>query len=244
MRYQRGGQRGFTLVELLVVISILILLLSLLMPAILKARQTVLVVLVRGQIKKISDGASTYKTIFNFAPGVVTDPPSPAPYSSPSKISGAQNLRASLTGSENNSNALEREYRGPAVDNSKYGDSDVQLHDVYSFTKKELMDHSAVPNAGTSGYSGAWEVYADYRLKPPQAILYYRKHRFYEVGSEYQEEDNSVYYTSETKGTNDFSNFWSSKRRKAAPGFILVSAGADRIYFTSDDLTNVAIKDD
>jgi pullulanase/glycogen debranching enzyme len=49
--------------------------------------------------------------------------------------------------------------------------------------------------------------------------------------------DNSVYYIGDDQS---FGSYWSGQRKLTTPGFIVISAGADRAYFTHDDITNAA----
>jgi prepilin-type N-terminal cleavage/methylation domain-containing protein len=64
-------RRGFTLVELLVVIGIIALLIGILVPVVAKVRQTAYVANTRNLLQKISAACTSYQLVFHSAPGIM-----------------------------------------------------------------------------------------------------------------------------------------------------------------------------
>jgi prepilin-type N-terminal cleavage/methylation domain-containing protein/prepilin-type processing-associated H-X9-DG protein len=70
---RRFGSRGFTLVELLVVVSIIALLLALLLPSLHKARKQAKALLCKTRLRALSTGAFTYVTEWGVYPPSLTN---------------------------------------------------------------------------------------------------------------------------------------------------------------------------
>ncbi len=235
-------RHGFTLIELLVVISIMILLITILMPAVLKARITVMVVMVRGQVSAMSSSCDAYYTYYKAYPGVIADPPDHS--GSPGDISGAQNLRLSLLGAKISGSTITEQYQGPAKDAKSY-DSGSRIYEAfYTPSDNELKSHGSLSSsfkASGGDYDDSIEIFVDHRLSPPLPLLYFRQRPTYGGNDPFEADDNEAYYTSTTlSGGSAPSDSALSAMAAETKGFYIVSAGPDRTYFTSDDITNMA----
>jgi len=234
-------QGGFTLIELLVVITILVMLMTLLLPAVLRARLLVLGILTQGQVTSLANACNAYYTIFEGYPGVFANPPATG---GSSKVSGAQNLRLSLLGCSRNGQTYNRQYRGPANDMDTYGASLTHKHEIYDPRPEELLMHTSVLDRDSSqdGSYVTAEVFVDFRLTPAKALLYYRALPRQVDDHYFQFNDNSVYCvkSGETTDASGWIDTFTGSAIRSHGGFIIVSAGVDRQYFTSDDYANVA----
>ena len=220
-------KRGFTLVELLIVISILVLLMGLLLPAVIGAMNNMKRVQAVNQLESISKGVGAYYSIFSCLPGV------PVPWNAAQPMTGAQLLQVALVGYATNNTWPDGVPRQP-------------LHAVHP---GELVNHASVPlnTSATFTYNGAQvspnfpgtvPVFVDYMFSNPRPILYYR---FYETSAHaawgvtpgpdmqaaFNFNDNSVY----CMPGEQFGNFIGAAAVNA--GYVLISAGPDRQYFTS-----------
>lgn len=236
---RRAG--AFTLIELLVVVTIMVLLLTLLMPAILKAGQVARKIATEAQVKAIANSCEAYYMDFQAYPGVISNTPDNSG-GSPSKITGSQNLRLSLIGCSRSGSSLTRQYQGPADDMDSYSSSAVRKYEAhYTAGTRELASHGSISlKNGDSSYNGNIEMFVDYRLTPTRPILYYRARPRYANDQLFEFDDNEEYCLA-GKGENSaaFGNMLGGTARPATTGFLLISAGADRIFFTDDDITNI-----
>jgi prepilin-type N-terminal cleavage/methylation domain-containing protein len=76
-------RRGFTLVELLVVIGVIALLVGILVPVVTKVRQTAYVANTKNLMQKISAACTSYQLVFHSAPGVMPNKDYDFDYTSP-----------------------------------------------------------------------------------------------------------------------------------------------------------------
>lgn len=189
-------------------------------------------------VRNIANACETYFVDFQAYPGVLSDAPD-NPDGRPSKVSGSQDLRLGLLGCSRSGRELTRKYQGPAEDMDKYGDADVRIYEAhYAAGNRELVPHRRVAVDTDPDYDGDIEVFVDYRYRNPRPILYYRARPRYEGTSLFEFDDNAVYCDPARGETAEaFSKFLSSISRQTGTGFLLISAGPDRIYFTEDDIT-------
>jgi len=236
----RRSRRGFTLIELLVVIAILVLLMTLLMPAILRARQFILKVMTRGLVTRVANACEQYATVFESRyPGIISNPPTDAGVTSPARLSGSQNLRLSLLGCSRDDTTLSPEYQGPVTQGliDDYDDIDEPLpRDVFFTASKGEQVKWPHDDAD---YDDDIEVIVDNRLSPARPILYFRALPQYVTEDDelFQLDDNEVYYDSNEE--DGWTDFLTGSRRKIGAKFLVISAGSDRKYFTDDDITNI-----
>ena len=88
-------RRGFTLVELLVVIGIIALLIGILIPVVSKVRQSAYVANTKSLMQKISAACSSYQLTFNSYPGIMPNGFYPPPPGNPAFVAGYDNFTQS-----------------------------------------------------------------------------------------------------------------------------------------------------
>ena len=223
-------RRAFTLVELLIVISVMGMLMVVLLPAVLRVQAVVRGIIVRGQITSLANACNQYFTTFNGQyPGVLPDPPDAG---GGRKLSGCQSLRLSLMGCSRTGGVYVGEYRGPADFIDRYGQPGVPKHPaLYNPRPAELVRHRNVFSVGDdSAYDGDIEVFVDYRLRPARPLLYFRQRAGHAVGGPFELDDNSIYLTGADGGGREFDARYNARGPKDSPGFLILSAGPDRAY--------------
>jgi len=90
---------GFTLIELLVVVGILVILLSILLPAIAKVKQSGYIASTTAELKGISSACDGYQAVFGGYPGVFAEADVASSHTASGNcLSGTQNLVISLMG--------------------------------------------------------------------------------------------------------------------------------------------------
>ena len=89
---------GFSLIELMVVIGIIVLLMALLLPALAAARRQGYVAGTQGELQSIRSACEQYFTTFGAYPGLFAESDISASHGSGTSLSGTQNLMISLQG--------------------------------------------------------------------------------------------------------------------------------------------------
>lgn len=252
---QRRGLRAFTLVELLVVISIILILIGILMPTITNAIREGYATKTLAYIKKnLMVGADSYKYERGYYPGQDTKAQN---FLKNGTYTGSQILAACLFQYTNTD--------PPAANNNPYD----------YITSTNITDHGSYPSPDTKRAYASYkkEYLADVRVKQEDgsygdpirnsladgfpgpkvmAILYYPSHREIDTAAtgkdprdQFQYADNEAYMTTETSEIYDANDNDAQDNLKAeitSSGFygqyVLVGAGVKRKYFDDDDLTN------
>ncbi len=193
------------------------------------------------QLAALANACNAYFQIFNGYPGVVENPPITA--HKPTRLSGCQNLRLALFGCARLNNTYEPRYRGPAEDIDHYDSRMVRKYEpFYNPNKDELVKHTDVAgrDAEQDADYGWVEVVVDAPMSPPRPVLYYRALPRTASTAPYQFNDNAVYCDAAKGETEErFEAVYAARARKARVGFLLISAGPDRVFFTADDITNL-----
>jgi len=214
---------GFTLVELLVVISIIVLLVAILLPTLSRARKEAANIFTNVRITDLSNGCIIYHKTHDYYPGQQY----------------ASELKGSTGGTFTGSQWLARSLftdpdATPVYPNSKYA---------------PVRAAEDLINPVTSGYHTISDCNKTTRNVLP--ILYYPARSGESGLSQYKEGDNSDYTTGHTgTGSKSFSDFIKNERFGQSdtpynPGaYLLIAAGMDRLYFTNDDLCHPAFGGD
>jgi prepilin-type N-terminal cleavage/methylation domain-containing protein len=214
-KHPAGVARGFTLLEVLIVIAIISILVVIAVPSIFKARQQAYLAHSRARMSALEDGLTAFHAFDgrNFFPG---------------QDSRGLNALKSMTGSE----LLARAMWTPREED--YLDSDTPE----GYPSGVYTGHSEEYDME---YEGATPLPSDQFGSDPMPILYYPA-RPGTVGrnadAQYKYNDNkSITTDADQSDFYDFITFQDSQ--PYAPGeFLLIGAGMDRRYFTQDDLTN------
>ncbi len=196
-------------------------------------------VLVTGRVNALANACEAYHTDFDAYPTILDDPPNIP--GSARRLSGCQNLRLALLGCARQGQTYLPRTDGPADDIDHYEISRTR-EPFFTYKPGELVSHDQVFRRDRSQDAayGTIDVFVDH-YDPPRPILYYRALPRYINPKLYEFDDNAV-YCDPAKGETE-ARFWSvvgDTERKVQPGFILISAGPDRIYFTDDDITNLS----
>ncbi len=224
---------GFTLIELLVVISILALLASIIIPSVAAALQGARQANTIARIQQLSDAA----TQFRLGEG------DSRYYPGQDDVSEWKD-NAGLTGSQ-----LLAFHAFDYVDTSATPDPSYDYADVSNGNfepRSGYVDYKQgyLFNPTDEGGPDRPRSISD-GMKPPMTICYYPS-RLGQTGlDQYVYSDNSAYTDGNTGGNNDsdeFDSFITNDRFGDQPwndgGFLLIAPGADRLYFTSDDIRN------
>jgi len=214
-RFVRAG-RGFTLVELLIVISIIVLLVTILTPALNAVRRSAMAARSSARINELSNGAGTYyQDNGNLYPGQRY----PKKLGSGSgKYTGSQILAARLFG-----------YAYTKINTADPGGSGVYAPVIAG----DLVTVNGKKNSISDRFS----------KDSPKAILYYPSRLGKTDLSQFVEGDNAA-YTGAAKWTS-FNDYIKNTNISAASNipynagkFLLIAPGGDREYGTEDDVKN------
>lgn len=215
-RQPAGAERGFTLLEVLIVIAIISILVVIAVPSIYKARQQADLARSRARMISLEDGLSAFHAFDgrNYFPG--------------QDRRGQDALRNGMTGSE----LLARAMWTPREED--YLDSDTPDGYPSGVYSGHSTDYEME-------YEGVAPLPSDEFGSDPMPILYYpaRPGTIGKNADVQYEYNHNETITPDAKRSDfyDFITFQDS--RPYAPGkFLLISAGIDRRYFTQDDLTN------
>lgn len=264
---RKNFRRGFSLIELIVVVGIILILVSILIPALGGARMSVQTADSKSQLASLSTACESYYQIFQAYPGPVSEKSIAA---NTGVISGNQNLLIGLGRKSADTDAkaggTTTEIKGSSTpafdvfvdtkgtqsptDFSRNGTNGVP-YPAYSFSTKDYHPTTKLNDL---------PVLVD-RYKESMPLLYYRKY----VGrtdmtaggtsAAYEQNANKVFYGSEatpvTSGIGSsfaqeaitdakfktmLGNKMDSTNYMPKGGYVLVSAGADHLYGTSDDI--------
>lgn len=210
---------GFTLVELLVVISIIMLLAGILVPTVSGVLKSASVTRAKARINEIADGVEAFRM------DTANNPAGLYPGQPPDKLESGT--------FQNNGSALLRD----ALSNTTV--------EYVPFKEKDILNVGAPPV----------EVISDRFSRNPMAILYYPSRIGQSGMGQFLEADNSAItantdpatvWNNSAEETNTFANYIKDRRfdgnASTTPynsgGFLLIAAGKDRVYGTTDDLTN------
>ncbi len=198
-RRQSGRPRGFTLVELLVVIVIITLLMGILVPTVQSVLRTMQQTEAKARLESLSRSVDLwYKVNNNHYPGQVN----PTDLDN-DKITGSHLLAEALFKRTNDDGSV-------VWASTEYAD----------FSGGILFDYEV---EGTTHEN----VLSD-GLPTPMPILYYPSR----LGEgNFKASDNDELVTDDTKG-GSFGNV------SGGGPYLLLSAGADRLYYTADDITS------
>ncbi len=268
----QGKSRGFSLIELLVVIGIIGVLIGILVPTISSVRRSAKIANTQAQIAAISNACERYYQDFAAYPGIFSNDSviGGAPATIPAGVSMSENLVLSLMGGIYNN-------AGPITfDAARVGKGAVSLS---TLNPKQYPVYLDLPAADLSSGAGNVNANTDVpeivdRFDVPRPVLYLRAR----VGASGVVGDNGVplagqydlkqitpyiqtaapkdgleivganltlpvgmteleallYFRNPAMGGVD--NASSTPKQKDS--YILISAGADRLYGTIDDITN------
>jgi prepilin-type N-terminal cleavage/methylation domain-containing protein len=200
-RRQSGRPRGFTLVELLVVIVIITLLMGILVPTVQSVLRTMQQTEAKARLESLSRSVDLwYKVNNNHYPGQVN----PALLDDDDEMTGSQLLAEAL-------------FTKTKDDGSEVFPASTEYAD---FSGGILFDYEVKGNTFENVLSDG--------LPTPMPILYYPSR----LGEgNFKASDNDELVTDDTKG-GSFGNV------SGGGPYLLLSAGADRLYYTADDITS------
>ena len=228
---QDARATAFTLIELLVVIAIIATMITVLLPAVMRAKAEVETVPNREIVNRLAMACKSYSKDFGFVPPAAVVNPG-ATGGTPSSITGAQELRLALygfsrSGTDVAPGTITPQYGGTG-DPGAYNASDKKTY--LKFGKSDLASDTSPalaggPFAGTTGI----EMFADCNFQPVMPILYYRVH---DTGS-FGPGDNPG------AGSGGLWTTWANSAAGRRDKFFVVWAGQDRKFFTADDVCSV-----
>ncbi len=268
---RKNFRRGFSLIELIVVVGIILILVSILIPALGGARMSAQTADSKSQLASLSTACESYYQIFQAYPGPVKE----STVAGTSNYSGNQNLliglgrkwsttasnitttkvtladaKVDVSGTDT-SIVVDTTGSGSPTDWSRNASNGGVPYPAYSFSQKDYHPTTQI---------ASFPVLVD-RYKESMPLLYYRKY----VGrtdmtaggtsAAYEQNANKVFYGSEatpvTSGIGSsfaqeaitdakfktmLGNKMDSTNYMPKGGYVLVSAGADHLYGTSDDI--------
>jgi len=207
-----GRQAAFTLVELLVTISIIVLLVGILVPIVSEAYRTAEKVRCQARVAALQAGCHEYKDETGYFPGQLYI----------DSIGPREESDQNITGSQCLARAVYDEVKG-----------------YVPFEKgKDLID---VVGRTSSGGDIELNNSVSDRFSEPLAVLYYPA-RLGASDTEQYDADDNIEYVRGNGDPSAFSSYVIDRRFGGTgqalnrDAFIIVAAGKDRKYFTGDDI--------
>lgn len=229
----KNGNKGFTLIELIVVISIIALLVGIIGPSISKVRELGFKAKSTAAIQELASGAMQYKSEYNYYP---LQTPYPSSFSSKASAAfGAYMLGYDVT------NAANTAFISP---------DDHTIATSLQHDRKPIISESNDRfSTGGSGSLAEYTPLDQWKKGDELAVLYYPSN----IGNDgttfnsvFTDDINSDYGAT-LPVTSDHDKFnlrdtkfgtGSDSRIFNADSFLLIAPGIDRAYFTGDDIKN------
>lgn len=262
---QSRSRQGFTLLELIVVVGIIIVLISILIPALSGSRMQAQIADTKSQLAGLSSGCEQYQQIFQAYPGPVTEANIVA---NNTMFTANQNLLIGLSRRSNNASVtgattpltgvgiyVDATGTNSPMDYSRNAPAGVP-YDAVQFKASELFP-AAGNKYSTLAAGTAFPVIVDH-FKEAMPILYYRKIPGRTDMTSYTVATRAYELTSNAAflGGDITSTIGSKYTQPAASdalyqkllgnnvggtwspkgGYVLISAGPDHLYGTADDI--------